>query len=61
MLMQSYDMTGGKDQAIAAAKEGFNTYPSSDFRMQFLARLQKTAAPAPGPAAPVAPVPAPKP
>ena len=63
MLMQSYDMTGGKDQAIASAKEGFNTYPSSDFRVQFLARLQKTAAPAapaPGPA-PVVPAPAPKP
>ncbi len=42
MLMQSYDMTGGKEQAIATAKEALATYPSSDFRMQFVSRLQRT-------------------
>ena len=57
MLMQCYDMTGAKDQAIATAKEGYNNYPSSDFRNQFIARLQRTA-PA---AAPAAPAPAPSP
>lgn len=73
MLMQSYDMTGARDQAVATAKEAFNTYPASDFRMQFLSRLQKTVpgaaapvaapvAPAPvAPVAPVAPAPAPTP
>ncbi len=58
MLMQSYDVTGNKEQAVATAKEAFNSYPSSDFRMQFLSRLQRTAAPA---AAPPAAVPAPAP
>ena len=61
MLMQSYDMTGAKDQAVATAKEAFTTYPSSDFRMQFLARLQRTAAPAAAPAPAVVPAPAPAP
>lgn len=62
MLMQSYDMTGGKDQAVATAKEAFTTYPSSDFRMQFLARLQRsTQTAAPAPAAVPAPAPAPGP
>ncbi len=56
MLMQCYDMTGARDQAVATAKEAFSTYPSSDFRMQFLARLQRTVPTAP--AAPVAPAPA---
>ncbi|PZR16086.1 MAG: hypothetical protein DI536_07270 [Archangium gephyra] len=42
MLMQSYDMTGGKEQAVAIAKEALATYPSSDFRMQFVSRLQRT-------------------
>lgn len=58
MLMQSYDMTGNKEQAVAAAKEGWNTYPNSDFRMQFLARLQRTN---PASAAPPTPAPAPAP
>ncbi|MDP1828342.1 MAG: tetratricopeptide repeat protein [Archangium sp.] len=60
MLMQSYDMTNGKDQAVAIAKEAFGSYPASDFRMQFLSRLQRTvpAAPvAPAPGVPVAPAP----
>jgi TolA-binding protein len=58
MLMQSYDMTGQRDLAVAAAREGLNNYPGSDFRMQFVSRLQRTnpaAAPAnPAPAAPPA-------
>ena len=57
MLMQSYDMTGAKEQAVATAKEAFSTYPSSDFRMQFLSRLQKTVPAGPAPVAPVAPAP----
>lgn len=62
MLMQSYDMTGAKDQAVATAKEAFTTYPSSDFRMQFLARLQRsTQTASPAPAAVPAPTPAPGP
>lgn len=55
MLMQSYDMTGNRDLAVATAKEGYSTYPSSDFRMQFVSRLQRTV---PGAAAPAAPAPA---
>lgn len=42
MLMQSYDMTGNKEQAVATAKEALSTYPASDFRMQFVSRLQRT-------------------
>jgi tetratricopeptide (TPR) repeat protein len=68
MLMQSYDMTGSKDLAVAAAKEAYTSYPGSDFRMQFVARLQRTnpqpaapAAPAPAAPAPAAPAPAPAP
>jgi TolA-binding protein len=70
MLMQSYDMTGNRDLAVATAKEAFSTYPASDFRMQFLSRLQKTVpqgaapgpvAPVPAAPAPVAPAPAPAP
>lgn len=63
LLMQSYDMTGKKDEAVAVAKEAWSTYPASDFRMQFIARLQKTVPAAPGaPApAPAAPAPAPGP
>ena len=62
MLMQSYDMTGSKDLAIAAAKDGYNSYPSSDFRNQFISRLQRTVpqpAAAPAAPAPVAPAPGP--
>lgn len=65
MLMQSYDMTGNRDQAVAMAKEGYGSYPASDFRMQFVARLQRTvqqpAAPAPAAPGPAAPAPAPAP
>ncbi len=59
MLMQSYDMTGNRDQAVATAKDAFQTYPASDFRMQFLARLQRTVPS--NPAAQPAPAPAPAP
>ncbi len=54
MLMQSHDMTGGRDQAVAIAKEALATYPGSDFRMQFVSRLQRTvpSAPAAAPANP---------
>lgn len=51
MLMQSYDMTGSRDQAVLTAKEGLSTYPNSDFRMQFQGRLQRTQAATPAPAA----------
>lgn len=62
MLMQSYDMTGARDQAVATAKEAYTSYPSSDFRMQFVARLQRTnPKPAPAAPAPVVPAPAPSP
>lgn len=57
MLMQSNDMTGNKDAAVANAKEALATYPASEFRGQFAGRLQRTAAPAAQPAAP-APAPA---
>jgi tetratricopeptide (TPR) repeat protein len=58
MLMQSYDMTGNRDQAVATAKEAYQTYPTSDFRMQFVTRLQRTATPGPAAPAPSAPAPA---
>ncbi len=72
MAMQSDDMIGKKDESFAIAKDAFNTYPASDFRNQFINRLQRgnsgnqAAAPAPvvptpGPAAAPAPVPAPAP
>lgn len=56
MLMQSNDMTGNKDGAVANAKEALATYPASEFRMQFVGRLQRTA---PAAAQPAAPAPAP--
>ncbi len=58
MLMQSHDMLGNKEKSIEYAKEGWNTYPSSEFRMQFLNRLQRTATPAAQPAAPAPAAPA---
>lgn len=58
MLMQSHDMLGNKEKSIEYAKEGWNTYPASEFRMQFLNRLQRTATPAAQPAAPAPPAPA---
>ncbi len=42
MLMQSYDMTGGRDLAVATAKEALSSHPGSDFRLQFASRLQRT-------------------
>jgi TolA-binding protein len=42
MIMQSYDMLGNRDQAIATAREAWQTYPTSDFRNQFIGRLQRT-------------------
>lgn len=51
MLMQSHDMTGGREQAVAAAKEALSSHPNSDFRLQFLSRLQRTG-PAAQPASP---------
>ncbi|MFT3708290.1 MAG: tetratricopeptide repeat protein [Archangium sp.] len=57
MVMQSYDMTGKKDEAVAIAKDALATYPASDFRMQFVARLQRTVPAAPGPAPAPAPAP----
>ncbi len=63
LLMQSHDVLGNKEKSIEYAKEGFSTYPASEYRMQFLTRLQRTmapATPAPVPAqAPVVPSPAP--
>ncbi|MCA2977801.1 MAG: hypothetical protein INH41_02845 [Myxococcaceae bacterium] len=56
MLMQSHDMLGNKDKAVEYAKEGWQTYPASEFRMQFINRLQRAAAPA---GAPPPPAPAP--
>ncbi len=59
MAMQAYDMVGKRDESFSIAKEAFNSYPASDFRQQFLIRLQRAnpqpaAAPAPAPA-PTAP------
>jgi tetratricopeptide (TPR) repeat protein len=59
MLMQCYDMTGAKEQAVATAKEAYNSYPSSDFRNQFVSRLQRTVPSAPAAAPAAAPAPAP--
>lgn len=50
MLMQSYDMTGNREQAVATAREGLNAHPGSDFRNQFAGRLQRTTTTTPAPA-----------
>ncbi len=50
MLMQSYDMVGRRDDAVATAKEASSLYATSDFRGQFMARLQKPVAAAVEPA-----------
>lgn len=50
MLMQSYDMTGNREQAVATAREGVNAHPGSDFRNQFAGRLQRTTTTTPAPA-----------
>jgi TolA-binding protein len=39
MLMQCHDMVGNKEKAVEYAREGRDTYPASEFRMQFLNRL----------------------
>lgn len=65
MLVQSHDMMGNKDKAVEYAKEGWQTYPASEFRNQFIGRLQRSmptpAAPAPAnaPSAPASATPAP--
>lgn len=41
MLMQSYDMLGKREESLAVAREAASTYPASDFRAQFLLRLQR--------------------
>ena len=52
MLMQSHDTVGNKEKAIEYAKEGWQTYPASEFRGQFISRLQRaTTTPAAAPAA----------
>lgn len=61
MLMQSHDMLGNKDKSVEYAKEGWQTYPASEFRGQFISRLQRSTAPAtpaPAPAAPATTPPA---
>jgi TolA-binding protein len=65
MLMQSLDMVGKKEESLAIAKEAFQTYPASDFRNQFIIRIQRAntpvgaPAPAPAPAPTAQPGPAP--
>lgn len=60
MLMQSHDMLGNKEKAVEYAKEGWQTYPASEFRAQFIGRLQRSMnAPPAAPGAPAAPAPAP--
>lgn len=55
MLMQSHDTVGNKDKATEYAKEGWSSYPSSEFRGQFISRLQRATAPAtPAPPPPAA-------
>jgi tetratricopeptide (TPR) repeat protein len=70
LLMQCYDVTGKKELANEVAKDAVAAFPASDYRAQFLNRLQKKdappEAPAPAPVAPPAaqkpaPVPAPAP
>jgi TolA-binding protein len=58
MLMQSHDMLGNKDKAVEYAKEGWQTYPASEFRTQFINRLQRSTQPAAPPAAPAPAAPA---
>lgn len=68
LLVQAYDTVGQKDKAVEVTREAVNNYPSSEFRPQFLYRLQlaqrqpaaPAAAPTTAPAAapPTAPVPA---
>jgi TolA-binding protein len=51
MLMQSHESVGNKDKAVEYAKEGFQTYPASEFKGQFISRLQrKVVTPVAGPA-----------
>ena len=41
MLMQSYDMVGKREESLAVAREGYATYPGSDYRQQFYLRMQR--------------------
>ncbi len=61
LLVQAYDTVGQKDKALEVTKDAVNSYPASEFRQQFLYRLQlaQRQAAAPAPAAPAAPAPAP--
>ncbi len=56
LLVQAYDTVGQKEKALEVTREAINNYPASEFRPQFLYRLQ-LAQRAPAPAAP-APAPA---
>jgi TolA-binding protein len=48
MIMQSYDMLGNREQAAATARDAYQTYPNSDFRNQFIGRLQRNTKPKTG-------------
>lgn len=62
LLVQAYDTVGQKDKAVEVTREAVNSYPASEFRNQFLYRLQLSrgqapaAAAAPAPSADQAPV-----
>ncbi len=53
LLVQAYDTVGQKDKALEVTREAINNYPASEFRNQFLYRLQ-LAQRQPAPAAPAA-------
>jgi tetratricopeptide (TPR) repeat protein len=56
LLVQAYDTVGQKDKALEVTRDAVNSYPASEFRNQFLYRLQLArAAPAAAPAPAVAP------
>ncbi len=55
LLVQAYDTVGQKDKALEVTREAINNYPASEFRNQFLYRLQLAQRqPAPAAAAPAA-------
>lgn len=41
MLMQSYEVLGQRDRSLEVAREALATYPASEFRAQFVARVQR--------------------